>query len=76
MTNWQQSRGPHIERDDERPSVRQIIREARPESRRLVRQIYRERIEDGVRGKIARMMRDKTPWYLAERSPDERGVPW
>ena len=57
-------------------SVRQILEEARPETRRLLRQIYREKLEDGVRSRIARMQRDKdTPWG-AERSPDERGAPW
>ena len=57
-------------------SVRQILREARPETRRLLRKIYRERLEDGVRSRIARMQRDRsTPWE-AERPLDERGAPW
>lgn len=76
MTKWQQSGGPPSE-SDERPSVRQILRDARPESRRLVREIYREKIENGVRGKIARMMRDKTPWEVAaKQSRDEGGASW
>ena len=48
-------------------SVRTIVKRARAESRILVRQIYREQIEDGVRSKIARLMRRKrTPWYTVE----------
>ena len=58
-------------------SVRQILKEARPESRRLVRQIYREKLEDGVRSRIARMQRDKsTPWGAAEQSRDEGPALW
>ena len=58
-------------------SVRQILDEARPESRRLVRQIQREKLEDGVRSRIARMQRDKsTPWDAAEQSPGDRRAPW
>lgn len=54
-------------------SVRQIIKDARPESRRLVRQVYREKLEDGVRSRIARMQRDRsTPWGAAEQSPESR----
>ena len=48
-----------------RDSVRQILREVRPESRRLVREVYREKLENGVRGKIARLRHDKTPWNVA-----------
>ena len=71
MTKWQKSGGPTSD-SAERPSVRQILKEARPESRRLVRQIYREKLEDGVRSRIARLQRDKsTPWGAAEQSPDE-----
>lgn len=56
-------------------SVRQIIEEARPETRLLLRQIYREKLEDGVRSRIARMQRDKsTPWGI-EQPLDERGAP-
>lgn len=58
-------------------SVRQIIEEARPEARLLLRQIHREKLEDGVRSRIARMQRDKsTPWDAAEQSSDERQAPW
>lgn len=57
-------------------SVRQILEETRPETRRLLREIHREKLEDGVRSRIARMQRDKnTPWD-AERSQDEPGAPW
>ena len=58
------------------PSVRQIIEEARPETRLLLRQIYREKLEDGVRSRIARMQRDKTTPWGAEQSPDEREARW
>lgn len=45
-------------------SVRTIVKRARSESRILVRQIYREQIEQGVRSKIARLMRrSREPWY-------------
>ena len=58
-------------------SVRQILEETRPETRRLLREIYREKLEDGVRSRIARMQRDKsTPWGVAEQSQDEGRVPW
>lgn len=59
-----------------RRSVRQIVEEARPETRLLLRQIYREKLEDGVRSRIARMQRDKTTPWGAEQSPDERRAPW
>ena len=53
-------------------SARQILEEARPETRRLLRQIYREKLEDGVRSRIARMQRDKSkPWGAADQSPEE-----
>ena len=58
-------------------SVRQLLEEARPETRRLLRQIHREKLEDGVRSRIARFQRDKsTPWDASEQSPDERRAPW
>ena len=58
-------------------SVRQVLEEARPETRRLLRQIHREKLEDGVRSRIARMQRDKsTPWDAAEQSPGDRRAPW
>ena len=48
-------------------SVRTIVKRARSESRILVRQIYREQIEQGVRSKIARLMRrSRDPWYAVE----------
>ena len=48
-------------------SVRTIVKKARAESRILVRQIYRDQIEDGVRPKIARLMRRRRgPWYTEE----------
>lgn len=48
-------------------SVRTIVKKARAESRILVRQIYRDQIEDGVRPKIARLMRrSRDPWYTVE----------
>lgn len=54
-------------------SVRQILEEARPETRLLLREIYREKMEDGVRSRIARMQRDRsTPWGAVEQSPEER----
>lgn len=57
-------------------SVRKTIEEARPETRLLLRQIYREKLENGVRSRIARMQRDKsTPWG-AEQPPDQREAPW
>ena len=58
-------------------SVHQILEEARPETRRLLRQIYREKLEDGVRSRIAQMQRDKnTPWGAAEQSPDKGRPSW
>lgn len=76
MTKWQKSGGPTSD-GTERPSVRQILREARPESRRLVRQIYREKLEDGVRSRIARMQRDRsTPWGVSEQSSEEGRASW
>lgn len=47
-------------------SVRTIVKRARPESRILVRQIYREQIEQGVRPKIARLMRRSRAPYTVE----------
>ena len=47
-------------------SVRTIVKRARPESRILVRQIYREQIEQGVRPKIARLMRRGRAPYTVE----------
>ena len=58
-------------------SVRQILKEARPESRRLLRQIYREKLEDGVRSRIAQMQRDRsTPWSVTEQSSEESRASW
>ena len=58
-------------------SARQILEEARPETRRLLRQIYREKLEDGVRSRIARMQRDRsTPWGVAEQSSEEGRASW
>ena len=58
-------------------SVRQILEDGRPETRRLLRKIHREKLEDGVRSRIARLQRDKaTPWSAAGLSRDERGDPW
>lgn len=58
----------HVVDDSRQPeSVREIIKKGQSESRILVRQIYREQIEDGVRSKIARLMRrNRDPWYTVE----------
>ena len=48
-------------------SLREVIKKGQSESRILVRQIYREQIEDAVRSKIARFMRrSRDPWYTVE----------
>ena len=47
-------------------SVRTIVKRARPESRILVRRIYREQIEQGVRPAIARLMRRSRGPYTVE----------
>ena len=48
-------------------SLRQIIKKGQSESRILVRQIYREQIDEAVRSKIARLMRhNRDPWYTVE----------
>ena len=58
----------HVTDDSKQPeSVREIIKKGQSESRILVRQIYREQIEQGVRSKIARLMRrSRDPWYTVE----------
>ena len=58
----------HVADDSSRPeSVREIIKKGQSESRILVRQIYREQIDQGVRSKIARLMRrSREPWYTVE----------
>ena len=62
VRKWEESRG-----GSRTESVREILRQERPVSRILVRQIYREQIEDGVRSKIARLMRcSRDPWYAVE----------
>lgn len=62
VRKWEESRG-----DGRTESVREILRRERPVSRILVRNIYREQIEQGVRSKIARLMRRRRdPWYTEE----------
>ena len=62
VRKWEESRG-----DGRTESVREILREERLVSKILVRNIYREQIEDGVRSKIARLMRrSRDPWYTVE----------
>lgn len=58
----------HVTKDSKEPeSVREIIKKGQSESRILVRQIYRDQIEQGVRSKIARLMRrNGDPWYTVE----------
>ena len=58
----------HVADDSSRPeSTREIIKKGQSESRILVRQIYREQIEQGVRSQIARLMRrSRDPWHAAE----------
>lgn len=65
-TQWE-----HVVEDSGQPeSVREVIRRGQSESRILVRQIYREQVEDGVRSKIARLMRrGRDPWYTVEDDP-------
>ena len=59
---WEETRG-----DGRTESVREILRRERPVGRILVRQIYREQIEQGVRSQIARLMRrSRDPWYTVE----------
>ena len=52
-------------------SIRTIIKKEGAASRILIREIRREQIREGVRSNIARMMRDKTPWGVAEQSSAE-----
>ena len=62
VRKWEESRG-----GGRTESVREILRKERPISRILVRNIYREQIEQGVRSKIARLMRrSRDPWYTVE----------
>lgn len=62
VRKWGETRG-----DGRTESVREILRKERPVGRILVRQIYREQIEQGVRSKIARLMRrSRDPWYTVE----------
>ena len=58
----------HVADDSSQPeSLREVIKKGQSESRILVRQIYREQIEQGVRSKIARLMRrSRDPWYTVE----------
>ena len=54
-------------------SVRTIVKRARPESRILVRRIYREQIEQGVRPAIARLMRrSRGPYTVKDEAKPTR----
>lgn len=59
QAQWERSAAESIETK----SVREIIQKGQSESRLLVRQIYREQIDNAVRSKIASMMRRRgRPW--------------
>ena len=64
----------HVTEDSKQSeSVREIIKKGQSESRILVRQIYREQIEQGVRSKIARLMRrSRGPYTVKDEAKPTR----